>query len=107
MTYIFSFSLLDMPLKQRDLILVFETYAHGMCLFTHTQKNKNRNKTNKKITLRNNQQVKCKVPKVRTGMNKLQQVRDWYQTSSLSHTVANITQNCTVNDINKDRNSRT
>lgn len=40
MTYIFSFSLLDMPLKQRDLILVFETYAHGMCLFTHTQKQK-------------------------------------------------------------------
>lgn len=46
MTYIFSFSLLDMPLKQRDLILVFETYAHGMCLFTHTQK-KQKQKQNK------------------------------------------------------------
>lgn len=59
-----------------------------MSIHTH-KKNKNGNKTNKKTTLRNNQQVKCKVPKVRTGMNKLQQVRDWYQTSSLSHTVAN------------------
>lgn len=48
MTYIFSFSLLDMPLKQRDLILVFETYAHGMCLFTHTKKTKTETKQTKK-----------------------------------------------------------